>query len=75
MLNGVDNADRLSAVLKKGVKELKIGLPKEYFIDGLDPEVRQAVEKAIQAYRELGAEIVEVSLPHTKYAVASYNFV
>lgn len=61
--------------LKKGVKGLKIGLPKEYFIDGLDTEVKQAVEKAIQTYRELGAEIVEVSLPHTKYAVACYYLI
>jgi len=81
---GYDNLDSTSvnrsvpdyrSNLKKGVKGLKIGLPKEYFIDGLDPEVRQAVEKAIHTYRELGAEIVEVSLPHTKYAVACYYLI
>ncbi len=61
-----------SATLKEGVKGKKIGLPKEYFIDGLDPQVKRAVDKTIDAYRELGAEIVEVELPHTSYAVACY---
>ncbi len=50
----------------------KIGLPQEYFIDGLDPEVKQAVDAAIETYRQLGAEIVPVNLPHTEYAVACY---
>ncbi|AMV71203.1 Asp-tRNA(Asn)/Glu-tRNA(Gln) amidotransferase subunit GatA [Desulfuromonas carbonis] len=63
------------ATLKKGVKGLRIGLPREYFIDGLDPEVRSAVEAAIATYRQLGAEIVEVSLPHTDYAVACYYLI
>ncbi len=61
-----------SATLKDGVKGKKIGLPKEYFIEGLDPQVKQAIDKAIDAYKELGAEIVEVELPHTSYAVACY---
>lgn len=63
------------ATLKDGVKGLKIGLPKEYFIDGLDADVKQAVDAAIKTYEELGAEIVEVSLPHTDYAVASYYLI
>ncbi len=54
-----------AAALKGGVKGLKIGLPREYFIEGLDPEVRSAVEAAIAEYRRLGAELVEISLPHT----------
>jgi aspartyl-tRNA(Asn)/glutamyl-tRNA(Gln) amidotransferase subunit A len=58
--------------LQQGVAGKKIGLPKEYFIDGLDGEVKQAIDAAVATYRELGAEIVEVSLPHTKYAVACY---
>jgi aspartyl-tRNA(Asn)/glutamyl-tRNA(Gln) amidotransferase subunit A len=61
--------------LKNGVKGLKIGLPKEYFIEGLDAEVQRAIDTAIQTYRELGAEIVEVSLPHTGYAVACYYLI
>ncbi len=61
--------------LANGVKGLKIGLPKEYFIAGLDPEVKKAVEAAIATYRSLGAEFVEISLPHTDYAVATYYLI
>ena len=61
--------------LAAGVKGKKIGLPKEYFVDGLDPDVKKAVEQAIETYRELGAEIVEVSLPHTDYSVACYYLI
>jgi aspartyl-tRNA(Asn)/glutamyl-tRNA(Gln) amidotransferase subunit A len=63
------------AALKQGVKGLKIGLPKEYFIEGLDPDVQQAMDQAIAVYRQLGAEFVEVSLPHTNYAVATYYLI
>ncbi len=81
---GYDPADSTSvdcpvpdylATLEGGVKGMKIGLPREYFIAGLDPAVKQAVEAAIKVYRELGAEIVEVSLPHTDYAVACYYLI
>lgn len=61
--------------LKAGVAGKKIGLPKEYFIDGLDPDIKEAVNTAIETYRQLGAEIVEVSLPHTDYSVASYYLI
>ncbi len=61
--------------LNAGVAGKKIGLPKEYFIDGLDPEIKQAVDTAIETYRQLGAEIVEVSLPHTDYSVACYYLI
>lgn len=64
-----------AAALPQGVKGLKIGLPKEYFIDGLDPDVQQAMDQAIEVYRKLGAEFVEVSLPHTNYAVATYYLI
>ena len=57
------------------VKGLKIGLPKEYFIEGLDPDVRKAMDKAVATYLRLGAEIVEISLPHTDYAVACYYLI
>ncbi|SJZ60882.1 aspartyl/glutamyl-tRNA(Asn/Gln) amidotransferase subunit A [Trichlorobacter thiogenes] len=63
------------AALKQGVKGLKIGLPKEYFIEGLDPDVQRAMDQAIAVYRQLGAEFVEVSLPHTNYAVATYYLI
>ena len=58
-----------------GVKGLKLGLPKEYMIGGLDPEVKQAVDVAVKQLEKLGAEIVEVSLPHTDYAVATYYII
>lgn len=61
--------------LAAGVKGKKIGLPKEYFVDGLDPDVKKSVEQAIETYRELGAEIIEVSLPHTDYSVACYYLI
>jgi aspartyl-tRNA(Asn)/glutamyl-tRNA(Gln) amidotransferase subunit A len=64
-----------AAGLQQGVKGLKIGLPKEYFIEGLDPDVQQAMDQAIEVYRKLGAEFVEVSLPHTNYAVATYYLI
>ncbi|HKX12627.1 MAG TPA: amidase family protein, partial [bacterium] len=58
--------------LKKDCKGLKIGVAKEYFIEGTDPEVDAAVRKALETYKALGAEIREVSLPHTEYAVPTY---
>jgi aspartyl-tRNA(Asn)/glutamyl-tRNA(Gln) amidotransferase subunit A len=64
-----------TASLGKGVKGLRIGLPKEYFIDGMDREVDGAVRAAIKKLQDLGAEIVEISLPHTDYAVAVYYLI
>lgn len=61
--------------LVEDVKGLKIGLPKEYFVDGMDPEVEQAVRTAIKKYEELGAEVVEISLPHTEYAISTYYLI
>ncbi len=71
----VDNApgfDWLAACEGKDMKGLRIGKPKEYFIDGMNAEVRQQVENALKKCEELGAEIVDISLPHTEYAVAAY---
>ncbi|MCA9408948.1 MAG: Asp-tRNA(Asn)/Glu-tRNA(Gln) amidotransferase subunit GatA [Candidatus Omnitrophica bacterium] len=61
--------------LKRDVKNLRIGIPKEYFIDGIDPEVSQAVDQAIAKLKEEGAIFKQVSLPHTEYAVATYYIV
>ncbi len=58
--------------LRKDVKGMTIGLPKEYFIEGMDPEVEKAVRDAVKTLEGLGAKVVEVSLPHTDYAVATY---
>jgi aspartyl-tRNA(Asn)/glutamyl-tRNA(Gln) amidotransferase subunit A len=61
--------------LEKGVKGLKIGVPREYFGEGLDSEVEAAVQAALKTLAGLGAELVELSLPHTEYAVAVYYVV
>jgi len=61
-----------TAGLDREIKGLKVGVPKEYFIEGLDPEVELGVRDAAGVLERLGAEIVEVSLPHTGYAVAAY---
>jgi aspartyl-tRNA(Asn)/glutamyl-tRNA(Gln) amidotransferase subunit A len=63
------------AELDKPVRGLKLGVAKEYYGDGLDPEVRKAVEAAIQGLARLECEIVPVSLPHTAYAVPTYYVV
>ena len=63
------------ANLHDGVKGMKLGLPREYFGDGIDPGVRHTVEKAIAKLRDLGAEIVDISLPHTEHAVATYYII
>ena len=64
--------DWLKACEAKDMKGLRIGKPKEYFIDGMNAEVRQQVEEALKKCEELGAEIVDISLPHTEYAIAAY---
>ena len=61
-----------AAALGKGVKGLKLGVPKEYFIEGMDPEVEKAAREAISVLESLGARSVEISLPHTDYALAVY---
>src|SRR5438067_3900357 len=63
------------AELDKPVKGLKIGVAKEYFGEGLEPETRKAIETAIQTLATLGCEIVDVSLAHTKYAIPAYYLV
>ncbi len=57
------------------LRGLRLGLPQEYFVGGLDPEVKRAVDRAVVELRRLGAELVEVSLPHTEYAVATYYII
>jgi len=64
-----------SAALTGDIKGLKLGLPKEYMIGGLDAEVKAAVDAAVKQFEKLGAEIVEISLPHTDYAIATYYIV
>jgi aspartyl-tRNA(Asn)/glutamyl-tRNA(Gln) amidotransferase subunit A len=84
VLSGVDHRDsssvpqpvpRYAAGLIGNIKGLKLGLPKEYMVGGLDAEVKQAIDVAVKQLEKLGAEIVEISLPHTDYAVATYYII
>jgi aspartyl-tRNA(Asn)/glutamyl-tRNA(Gln) amidotransferase subunit A len=64
--------DFTKALKKKDVKKLKLGIPKEYFTEGLDPEVEQAIRTAIEEFKNLGGEVRDVSLPSTEWAIATY---
>jgi len=84
VLSGHDANDNTSArravpdytkALTGDVKGLRIGVPKEYFVPGTDPEIEKAVRAAIAHLQGLGAEPVEVSLPHTEYAIAVYYII
>ncbi|NOU36382.1 MAG: Asp-tRNA(Asn)/Glu-tRNA(Gln) amidotransferase subunit GatA [Kiritimatiellaceae bacterium] len=57
------------------LKGMQLGLPKEYFVEGMDPEVETAVRNAIEHCKKLGAKIVDISLPHSKYAIAVYYII
>lgn len=61
--------------LQAEIKGLKVGVPKEYFGEGLDPEVKKVIEEAIKELEDLGAEIVEINLPHSEYALAAYYII
>ena len=61
--------------LEKGVKGLRLGIPKEYFIEGLDRKIKEEIGKVIKFYKSQGAEIVDISLPNTEYAIATYYII
>ncbi len=63
------------AELESGVAGMKLGVPKEYFVEGMDAEVERAVRGAAKAFEKMGASLVGVSLPHTKYALATYYLI
>jgi aspartyl-tRNA(Asn)/glutamyl-tRNA(Gln) amidotransferase subunit A len=72
----VDTKERSSGYPERSsLKGLKIGLPKEYFIEGVEKGVTDTINKAIEKLKELGAEFVEVSLPHTKYGIPVYYII
>lgn len=84
ILSGYDENDSTSVNLDvpdftksliENVKGVKIGVPKEYFVEGLDREVERAVKQAIELLKSLGAKIIEISLPHTEYGVAVYYLI
>ncbi len=83
-ISGHDPADSTSAdlpvpdyqaVLGRDLKGIKIGIPGEYFISGIDPSVDNTVREAIRVFERLGAVIEDISLPHTEYAVAAYYII
>ncbi|HAM38175.1 MAG: aspartyl/glutamyl-tRNA amidotransferase subunit A [Elusimicrobia bacterium RIFOXYC2_FULL_34_12] len=61
--------------IEKDIKGLKIGLPKEYFVSGMDREVEKTIKDSVNIFEKMGAQIKEVSLPHTKYAVSVYYII
>ena len=87
MMNGIAGYDKRDSTsvkqdlpdftksLTSGIKGMKVGIPKEYFGEGLNEDVAQVVENGIQILRDAGAETVEVSLPHTEYCVAVYYLI
>ncbi len=87
ILNAISGSDRRDSTcvdspvpdytrsLTEDLKGIKVGIPKEYFIDGMDPDVEESAKQAIEVLRDLGAEIIEISLPHTEYAVLTYYII
>ncbi len=87
MMNGISGYDKLdstsvkqdlpdfTASLTKGMKGVRVGVPREYFAEGLDPEVAKVVEDGILSLKACGAEIVDISLPHMEYCVAVYYLI
>jgi aspartyl-tRNA(Asn)/glutamyl-tRNA(Gln) amidotransferase subunit A len=63
------------AEAQKPVKGLRLGIPKEYFAPGMDAGVRQKIEAGIEVFRKLGCELIEVRMPHTDYAIATYYII
>jgi len=61
--------------IREPVDGLRLGIPREYFVEGMHPDVLSRVRQAIETCRELGGEVVEVSLPHTAYGVAAYYII
>lgn len=83
-IEGYDEMDSTSVPTKKedyfdnindGIKGLKVGIPKEYFEEGLNPEFKTLMDESIAKFKELGAELVEVSLPHSEYAAPTYYII
>ncbi len=70
-----DYSAALTGDQKSAMKGLKIGVPKEYFVEGLNPEVDKLIRNALKEYEKMGAVLKEISLPYTKYAVAIYYII
>ena len=70
-----EKIENYQKTIKHNLNGLKIGLPKEYFIDGIDKSVKQAINQAIEEFKKLGAKFIKVSLPHTKYVLPVYYII
>jgi aspartyl-tRNA(Asn)/glutamyl-tRNA(Gln) amidotransferase subunit A len=84
LISGGDSKDSTSVnisvpdyreCLKDDIKGIRIGVPKEYFVKGIDGEVEQAIRNAIALVEDLGGDVEEISLPHTEYAVSAYYII
>jgi len=77
-ISGKDELDSTSVSPKIGIQKLKnvrIGVPKEYFVKGMDKEIEKMIKAAIKKYTDKGAKVIEVSLPHTEYALPAYYII
>ena len=84
-ISGRDNLDATSVEVSYGddllnpklenIRKLKVGIPEEYFVEGLDKEVGEKVQEAIKAIESLGLKTIKISLPHTKYALSCYYII
>lgn len=63
------------AEIQKSVKGLRLGIPKEYFGEGMDAGVRQKIEAGLEIYKKLGCELIDIHMPHTDYAIATYYII
>jgi aspartyl-tRNA(Asn)/glutamyl-tRNA(Gln) amidotransferase subunit A len=84
VISGHDTLDTTSAdvtksnylgCLNRGIRGIRIGLPKEYFVEGLDVEIKDHIIQALTVLKANGAEVMDISLPHTKYAISSYYLI
>ncbi|MBU4226720.1 Asp-tRNA(Asn)/Glu-tRNA(Gln) amidotransferase subunit GatA [bacterium] len=84
VISGIDSHDSTSANLpvpdyinscREGIEDLRIGVPQEYFIEGIDQEVKIAIERTLKLFESLGAKVEEVSLPHTEYSLPAYYLI
>ena len=70
-----EKIDNYQKLIKKDLNGIKIGLPKEYFIKGVDKGVKQLIEQAIEEFKKIGVKFVEISLPYTKYSIPVYYII
>ncbi|AKM82015.1 TPA: Asp-tRNA(Asn)/Glu-tRNA(Gln) amidotransferase subunit GatA [Candidatus Berkelbacteria bacterium] len=80
IINGYDEKDSTSlekelTANNKNINDLRIGIPKEYFAEGLNPEVKKIIDESVESLKKLGAEIVDISLPNAKYALSCYYII